>query len=210
MHDWTTIFLDFDGTLCDTETDIRLAWKATLADMGLPTDRFDSVFRTGPMIDEVVRALYPDRATPEFIDCIRSEFGHHYDTSGFPNSKPYPGVIPWLRSRRSAGTKLVIVTNKRLVATELFMDVLDWRELISAIYAADMFPGRRLAKTDLLGIAIEREGADKTRSAMVGDTKGDIDAGKANGIFAVGVSWGYGTGDELAGADLLVSRPDEI
>ena len=62
MGNPNTAFIDFDGTLCDTETDIRLAWKATLADMGLPTDRFDAVFKTGPMIDDVVRALYPDRA----------------------------------------------------------------------------------------------------------------------------------------------------
>lgn len=210
MRNPNTVFIDFDGTLCDTETDIRLAWKATLADMGLPTDRFDAVFKTGPMIDDVVRALYPDRATPEFIDRIRGEFGRHYDASGFPNSRPYPGVVPWLERLASAGVNAVIVTNKRLVATELFMDVLGWRKLVSAIYAADMFPGRRLVKADLLAVALEREGADPARSAMVGDTKGDIDAGKVNGLFTVGVLWGYGSPEELAGADLLVSHPDEI
>ena len=45
---------------------------------------------------------------------------------------------------------------------------------------------------------------------MVGDTKGDIDAGRANGLATIGVTWGYGTAEEVASADMVFSSAFEI
>ena len=41
-------FFDLDGTLADTDTDIREAWKATLSDLGLNHPRFDEIFVVTP------------------------------------------------------------------------------------------------------------------------------------------------------------------
>ena len=38
----------------------------------------------------------------------------------------------------------------------------------------------------------------------------DFDAARANGVFSVGVEWGYGRPDELAEADVTVSLPCEL
>ena len=54
-------FFDLDGTLADTDGDIRLAWKAALADLGLACPTFDRDFIAGPPIDEMVKKLFPDR-----------------------------------------------------------------------------------------------------------------------------------------------------
>ena len=45
---------------------------------------------------------------------------------------------------------------------------------------------------------------------MVGDRHHDIRAARANGTRAVGVVWGYGSREELAGADRLVEEPAEL
>ena len=37
-------FFDLDGTLADTDRDIREAWKATLVDLGLECPGFDDGF----------------------------------------------------------------------------------------------------------------------------------------------------------------------
>ena len=47
---------------------------------------------------------------------------------------------------------------------------------------------------------------------MAGDRHSDIAGGKACGLFAVGVTWGYGSRAELvtAGADALIDRPGAL
>ena len=91
------VFFDLDGTLADTDSDIRRAWKAALADLNLACLDFDAKFVAGPPIDEMVRVLFPDRFTPAFADAIRSGFARHYDQDGFPLTREYPGVLDVVR-----------------------------------------------------------------------------------------------------------------
>jgi phosphoglycolate phosphatase len=47
---------------------------------------------------------------------------------------------------------------------------------------------------------------------MVGDTKFDVLGAKHHGIPCIGVSWGYGTVEDMenAGAAAIVHTPDEL
>ena len=47
---------------------------------------------------------------------------------------------------------------------------------------------------------------------MVGDTKFDVLGAKAHGIPTIGVTWGYGTLEELveAGAAAIAHSPEEL
>ena len=45
---------------------------------------------------------------------------------------------------------------------------------------------------------------------LVGDTKGDVDAGKANGMATIGVTYGYGTPEEVSAADAVFGAAVEI
>ena len=47
---------------------------------------------------------------------------------------------------------------------------------------------------------------------MVGDRHFDMAAARANGLIAIGVTWGVGTRAELeqAGADLLIDDPSQL
>ena len=45
---------------------------------------------------------------------------------------------------------------------------------------------------------------------MVGDTWSDFEAAEKNGIGSVGVTWGYGTPEDLARADRTVSSASEL
>ena len=50
------------------------------------------------------------------------------------------------------------------------------------------------------------------RAAIVGDRHHDVEAGRANGLVTIGVTWGIGDRTELneAGADFLVDTPAEL
>ena len=93
-------FFDFDGTLCDTEADIKRAWRAALRELGRDCPQFDAVYRTGPTLDQVTYMLFDD-ATPELVEQIRARFKTCYDQGGFPETKPYPWVPAWLAALKA-------------------------------------------------------------------------------------------------------------
>ena len=204
-------FFDLDGTLADTDRDIREAWKAALRDLGLDCPRFDEVFVAGPPIDEMTRRLFPDRFTPALADDVRRLFASHYDGDGFPNTYEYPGVLDEVRAVAAAGATAAIVTNKRHAGATAMARRFGWNGVFAGgVWSGDMFPGRKLAKTELLAVVMQRLGAAPSESVMVGDTASDFEAARANGVFSVGVEWGYGRPDELAEADVTVSAPGEL
>ena len=204
-------FFDLDGTLADTDRDIREAWKAALRDLGLDCPRFDEVFVAGPPIDEMTRRLFPDRFTPALADDVRRLFASHYDGDGFPNTYEYPGVLDEVRAVAAAGATAAIVTNKRHAGATAMARRFGWNGVFAGgVWSGDMFPGRKLAKTELLAVVMQRLGAAPSESVMVGDTASDFEAARANGVFSVGVEWGYGRPDELAEADVTVSAPCEL
>ena len=216
-------FFDFDGTLCDTEADIKSAWRAALRNIGRDCPHFDSVYRTGPTLDQVVYMLFDD-ATPELVDAVKAQFRTCYDASGFPATHPYPWVPAWLADLKRQNCCIYVATNKRWNPTHLLMEKLGWDSLFDGYYTVDMFvdpsakaatsaalpkkaatsaalPKRNLTKAELLAEVMRERGIAPADAVMVGDTKGDVTSGAAAGMYTIGCTWGYGTREELEGAD---------
>ena len=193
-------FFDFDGTLCDTEADIKRAWRAALRELGRDCPQFDAVYRTGPTLDQVTYMLFDD-ATPELVEQIRARFKVCYDQCGFPETKPYPWVPAWLAALKAEGCHLYVATNKRYSPMGALMRKMGWEDLFDGYYSFDMYAGEKLTKAALLGRVLAERGIDPSDAVMVGDTRGDVEAGKAAGLYTIGCTWGYGTRAELEGAD---------
>ena len=207
-------FFDLDGTLADTDGDIRLAWKVALKALDLERPDFDEKFVTGPPIDEVVKALFPDRFSPELVAAARREFARAYDSCGFPNTREYPGVRETLARLKALGSRLFIVTNKRYAGAKLLAAKFGWGEFFEGLYAGDMYLDDpaigKLRKPELLRRVMTLTGSAAADSVMVGDTWSDFEAAEANGVESVGVTWGYGTDEDLARAGRLARLPAEV
>lgn len=203
------VFFDLDGTLADTDGDIRRAWKATLSDLGLDCPLFDAKFVAGPPIDEMTRLLFPDRFTPALADAIRVGFADHYDRDGFPLTREYPGVLDVVRRLKAEGRTLAIVTNKRFVGATAMARHFGWETIFDGIYAGDMtLP--KVRKPELLRRVLTTYAADPEDCVLVGDTGNDFEAAAANGVRSIGVAWGYGRPEELAQADAICRSPSEL
>ena len=207
-------FFDLDGTLADTDPDIRGAWKAAIAELGLECPAFDERFVAGPPFDEMARTLFPDRFTQGLADEIRRRFAAHYDGDGFPGTREYPGVLDEVRRLKAEGRVVAIVTNKRFAGATAMAGRFGWDEVFDGVFAGDMFadpavaagfgmPPGKARKPELLAAVMRRFGAAPAECALVGDTANDFEAAAANGVLSVGVAWGYGTEDELARADVV-------
>lgn len=207
-------FFDLDGTLADTDRDIREAWKSALADMKLECPTFDRDFVAGPPIEDMARTLFPAIYTPELGAELRRRFGDHYDNDGFPYTVEYPGIMDLVRRIKASGATAVVATNKRYVGAKLIAKKFGWFDVFDEICASDMYCDDpkigKLKKPALLALLMDRYGAKPEDCVIVGDTKSDFDAAKANGILSIGVEWGYGKPEELAQADHVVSTPSAI
>ena len=203
-------FFDLDGTLADTDCDIRESRKAAMKDLGLFCENFDEKFVAGPPIDEMLRRLFPAEYTDELAIKMRERFAFHYDSDGFPNTAEYPGIIDEIKSLKKAGAIVAIVTNKRYAGATAMAKHFSWDGVFDGIFAGDMFSGRKMRKPELLAYVMEKFGAQKSDCVLVGDTANDFEAAAANEIFSVGVKWGYGTGDELSAANVTVENACEL
>ena len=201
-------FFDLDGTLARTGEDIIIAWKGALKALGRDLSRFDEVFSIGPTLEKVVYELYED-ATPELVAQLLESFKPRYDESGFPNTVPYDGIPEFLNELKSRGAKIYIVTNKRHVPTQGIAKKFGWDRLFDGIWSYDS-RAVKYKKPELLALLLEELKVDPADAVMVGDTKGDVDSGKANGLATIGVSWGYGAREELAGADRVFDSVSDL
>lgn len=210
-HAW---FFDLDGTLADTDADIRLAWKSAMADLGLAAANFERDFVAGPPIEEMAKKLFPAEYTDELGARLRVKFGEHYDHDGFPLTREYPGVIERVRELKAAGDLVVIATNKRYTGAKLMAAHFGWDKLFDGIYAGDMYRDDptigRLSKSGLLMRIMRIYALEQQACTMVGDTASDFNAARECSIASVGVRWGYGKREELALAGRTVSTAAEI
>ena len=81
--------------------------------------------------------------------------------------------------------------------------------MLDGIWSYDTFE-TKYKKPELLAKLIKNLGVDPKDAVMVGDTKGDVDAAKANGMATIGVTYGYGTPDEVSSADYVFASALEI
>ena len=155
-------FFDLDGTLADTDADIRGSWKAALADLGIDCPNFDRDFIAGPPIEEMARTLMPERYTDELAQAIREGFGRHYDGDGFPQTREYPGVMDAVRRLKARGDGVWIATNKRHAGALAMSRRFGWDKVFDGLYAGDMHkddPIGKLRKPQLLALAMREIGA---------------------------------------------------
>ena len=201
-------FFDLDGTLARTGEDIVVAWKGALTALGRDLTNFDKVFRIGPTLEKIVYELYAD-ATPELVEDLMARFKPLYDESGFPNTVLYPGIPELLEAIRAQGGKAYIVTNKRHNATRLIAKKFGWDRSLDGVWSYDTFE-TKYTKPELLAKLLKDLGINPKDSVMVGDTKGDVDAGKANGMATIGVTYGYGMPEEVSAADFVFGTAGDI
>jgi phosphoglycolate phosphatase len=191
------IIWDLDGTLIDSQAEILYYLKLALRDASLDISNQVKPIKIGPPLDVLLKESFPaELMTPEKINEIISRYRERYDNSGFTMTGPFDGIEEIISD--TADFVHHVVTNKSNPASRLIIEKLGWTDKIASLKTQSAYPMQRRTKTDFFAEVIAESGGDGSSFIGIGDAKTDGIAAKNNGITAVGVLWGTGTGEELA------------
>lgn len=202
-----TVVFDIDGTLLDSAPGIIAGFQHALRSVGFPApDAVALRGDLGPPVGDIFTSWgLPAGLLDEAVLAYRAFYLRH----GLQQSTPYPGVLEVLERLREAGAGLATATAKR---TELARAILDHHRLSTYFDVVNGTDDQHHTKTETLRHTLELLGRPPVQSVMmVGDRHSDLTAGRNCAVLAVGVTWGYGSRDELAAASVpLVQRPAEL
>lgn len=203
------VLLDLDGTLVDSRPGIVAGLRLALARMGhaLPQDEPLDWAIGPPLADVMARLLarFDDPRVEHAMACYREWYG----ATGIYDAQVYPGVAELLARLAGSGLTLFVATVKRIDFARTVLAHFGLASSFRSIHGPGL-DGSHSRKADLVAHLLTSERLVPTATVLVGDRGQDVEAARANGLRAVGVTWGYGGRDELHAADLLCDRPEEL
>lgn len=203
------IFFDLDGTLTDPKPGITGSIQYALEKLGRKVPAQDELtWCIGPPLRASFAMLlggeeYADRA----IELYRERFG----TVGLFENSVYPDIAEVLAALRATPRRMFVATSKPHVFATRIIAHFGLSEHFDHVFGSEL-DGTRVNKVELLAYALEQTGADPASAVMIGDRSHDVIGAKRNGIRAVGVTYGYGSAEELreAGASELCATPRAV
>jgi phosphoglycolate phosphatase len=201
------VYFDLDGTLTDPFEGISNCITYAMERLGHSRPDNDSLRRfIGPPLLETFGELVGHDAAPRALEHYRERFGE----AGWRENTVYPGIHDSLAAITGAGHRCFVATTKPHVFARRIVEHFELAPYFTAVYGSEL-DGTRTDKTELLSYA-RRDRSESRDSLMIGDRYHDVVGACNNGFRAIGVTWGYGTADELlgAGADCLAAAPEDL
>lgn len=123
-----------------------------------------------------------------------------------PPAAVFPGVLTALRTLRTAGTAIGVVTLQYRARLGWLLPP-DLADLLDVVVTREDAPHK--PAPDGVHTALDKLGVHPQHAVMVGDSPGDIHAARRAGALAVGVAWGYHPATALrdAGARQILRAP---
>jgi phosphoglycolate phosphatase len=154
---------------------------------------------------------FPD--DPAAIERLLPRYLALYATRLTRGSRPYAGVDELLSALAARGIASAIVTNKPEALARRLLDELGWSQRFAAMVGGDTLAVRKPAPEPVWH-ACSALGLSPAQTAMVGDDRRDIEAGRAAGCaLTVAAAYGYlEEPDEVHdwGAGRIVAGPEEL
>ncbi|MDR2689043.1 MAG: HAD hydrolase-like protein [Azoarcus sp.] len=185
------IIFDLDGTLIDSAAAILAGYRAAFAACGVTPARALDASIIGPPMAEILRQL-TGQSDSSTIEKLAAAFKAGYDSTGYLQTRAYPGIDELLGALRAAGRVLHLATNKRIVPTRLILDHFGWHDHFDAIYALDLFTPRLADKTSMIARLLADRRIAANDAIYVGDRAEDAQAATANQLPFAAATWGYG------------------
>lgn len=200
------ILFDLDGTLVDSSDGIVNGFQYALDKFGIAVTREKLLPLIGPPILEIFKLIEPDLFADPIV--ARRAIKHqrvYYARQGVYECTVYPGVAQGLAELARREHTLFVATSKPTVFA---------KKILAHHHLSAHFKGivgshlnlTRTKKVEIIQTILNKyPRVDRQKICMVGDRSHDLDAARVLQIESVGVSYGYGSLEEIQGC-----RPTHI
>lgn len=205
-----TICFDLDGTLVDPLLGVRNCVARVCREMGLPMPSEHEIrdwigFGMRESLGRIPGLEEPARleeALDRYLDAYRED--------GVFEHEVYEGAHLMLQRLKRQGHRIYIVSSKPGLFARRIAYQFDLNLIFDEIFGAEL-KGKWQPKTDVLARLVQ-QGTVQAGDVFVGDRGDDMRAAKDHGLRAVGVTWGYGSKEELekGGAEILLDTIPEL
>lgn len=193
---YDVILFDLDGTLIDPKFGITKGVQYALSKLNIIEDDLDELEKfIGPPLLLSFQEFYQ---LGETSACQAVEFYREYQwDKGMYENYVYQGIPELLTSLKNSGKNLIIATSKLTSLAESILKHLKLYDFFSLVIGSNP-DNTRCAKTEVIQyVLLQLPEMDRKRIVMIGDRKHDIIGAKSNGIDSIGVTFGYGSLEEL-------------
>jgi phosphoglycolate phosphatase len=206
-----TVLFDLDGTLTDPKIGITTCIQYALHQLDYESPETEQLlWCIGPPLTVSFAKLLQtnDKA---LIDRAITLYRDRFATVGLFENALYPQIPETLKSIRAAGYQTYIATSKPHMFAKRIIEHFDLTSLFDGIYGSEL-DGTRSDKAELIQHILLTENLIPAKTVMVGDRSHDAIGAKKNQLLAIGVTYGYGSEEELKlhGVDLIANSPEEI
>lgn len=213
----THVLLDLDGTISDSEPGIGRSLVRAFTECGYDAPD-DETIRS--MIGPPFEVSFPKYGIHvDDIERVIKAYRVRYDAIGLFENKMYDGVPEMIESLRSEGHVISLATAKPQEIAIRITEHFGLTEVFARQVGStnEVGSGRR-TKAEVITHALHLLGVSQhdrialDHVIMVGDRDHDVEGAHMNAIECIGVSWGFGSHDELtdAGAVAIVDHPGEV
>lgn len=205
------ILFDLDGTLTDPKPGITRSVRYALQRMGVAAPDLDALtcFIGPPLHHSFARYHGFDEAqTREAVAYYREYFAE----TGLYENMVYPGIPELLARLQGHERQLAVATSKPTVYARRILEHFALNGYFIQV-AGSHLDLTRSDKAEVIAEALAAHNdVERAAVVMVGDREHDILGARANWIDAIGVTYGYGSLEELrqAGATGIAASVDEL
>jgi phosphoglycolate phosphatase len=193
---------DFDGVIIDSLPPVATAINGALTEHGYPPHTAAELARfIGPPTPTAFIELTGAAEDSQILAACVKSYHEHYARVYLDQTRLIDGMAELLHGL-ALPLALATAKERKFVAPLL--------EHFGLGSAFEVISAPKLAEPKAETVARAQRALGVRDPVMVGDRVYDLDAARACGLRAIGVTWGIGDRHELRGADIIVERPVEL
>lgn len=207
------VLFDLDGTLTDPKEGITKCCQYGLRAVGIDVPDLKELEQfIGPPLVPAFQEVYG--ITEEQAYYAVDKFRERFAPKGILENELLEGVPEMLRRLKEEGKTVAIASSKPEPFVRQILDNFQIAQWFDDMIGSTM-DEKHAGKSEVIENALTRLGVkdmDKDAIIMVGDRKHDVEGAKYHGLKTIGVTFGYGSREELAeaGAWKIVDTMEEL
>ncbi len=207
------ILWDLDGTIINSEEGITKCVQYALRAHGIEEPDLKKLLCfIGPPLDPVFREKYGMSEEEAWQSVVK--YRERFDVKGIFECCLYDGVKEVIMDMKQKGYVLALASSKPEGACRRILDHFELTPYFDEVVGSTL-DGSISTKEEVLeelGRRMASLHIGKDEMCLIGDTKYDAVGAKAFGIRCVGVSYGFGTREDMlvAGAEAVFDRIEEV